>query len=531
MERLSARKKLAIVRQYLSGLSYDEITVKSGVSKGTVANVVVELKAGRFPEAADVVEHIELLRELSLDLKRSKLTPEQCATGLAVLSRINECGLTPADIDRWPLILKLAGSEDEAQEFVRLVHSIQEVQKRTGLSLEELDNKVHELERKAADLEPMSKQREDYKKQLAELTKQRENLASVVANLKEKYELMNPRVKDMEKREQDLSRRIKDMEPRAEKAEAILATLSKERQKLQDTGFSLEALAEFSQRVRSIAQSHNITPAELRDRLLQELGSLDQAVGLETLIQSRQLELEEQEQAVASARQERESLKVVVGSLKQEKASLESSIKDTREKVSREIAKMVPAASDAINRLVEKLRRGHDEALSQLKEQEAEHTRVVEALRAEEAGIKAAVQELTESGQRVIQQAQDKALTAVEKAAQSMAKELKEWGNARAELGDYVEDLKRARYFTEVPLTREALDSFVNDIGPLIVGQYLQIAALWCSRKLNPKMRPLEWVTKRYYSITWYTEIELADLIRWASEAFTEGVGANERGA
>ena len=93
MERLSARKKLAIVRQYLSGLSYDEIAVKSGVSKGTVANVVVEMKAGRFPEAADVVEHIELLRELSLDLKRSKLTSEQCATGLTVLTRINECGL------------------------------------------------------------------------------------------------------------------------------------------------------------------------------------------------------------------------------------------------------------------------------------------------------------------------------------------------------------------------------------------------------------------------------------------------------
>ena len=202
MERLSARKKLGIVRQYLSGSSYDEIAAKSGVSKGTVANVVAELKAGRFPEAADIVEQIELLRELSFNLKRSKLTPGQCATGLAVLTRINECGLTPADIDRWPMILKSAGTEEDAQEFVRVIHSIQEAQKRTGLSLDELDNKVHELERKAADLEPMSKQREDYKKQLSELTRQRENLASVVANLEEKYKLLNPRVKDMEKRDQ-----------------------------------------------------------------------------------------------------------------------------------------------------------------------------------------------------------------------------------------------------------------------------------------------------------------------------------------
>ena len=75
MEKLSAQRKLAVVRQYLSGQSYDEIAARSGVSKGTVANVVTELKARKFPEAANVAEHIELLRELSIDLKRSKLTP------------------------------------------------------------------------------------------------------------------------------------------------------------------------------------------------------------------------------------------------------------------------------------------------------------------------------------------------------------------------------------------------------------------------------------------------------------------------
>ena len=366
MERLSMKKKLAIVRLYLSGLSYDEIAAKSGVSKGTVANVVTELKAGRFPEAADVIEHIELLRELSLDLKRLKLTPGQCALGLTVLSRISECGLDPADIDHWPLILKSIGNEDEAQEFVRLVYSIQEVQKKTGLSLDELDDKVHELQRKAADLEPVSRQHEDHKKQVTKLTRQRKELASAVAGLEDKYKLLNPRVKDLEKREQDLSRRIKDMEPRAEKAEATLTSLSKELQHLQDIGLPFETLAEFSQKVQSVAHRHHITPAELRDRLLQELESLDQAVGLEALIRSRQMELEEQERSAAVARQESESLKAAVGSLKQEKTSLEVSIKNTREKVSREIAEITPVARDTINRLVEELQRGYNEALAEV---------------------------------------------------------------------------------------------------------------------------------------------------------------------
>jgi len=366
MERLSARKKANIVWQYLSGLSYDEIAARSGVSKGTVANVIADLKAGRFPEAVDVVEQIELLRELSLDLKRSKLTAGQCAVGIAVLARINECGLDPGDIDRWPLILKSVGSEDEAQQFVRLVYSIEEVRKKTGLSLEDLDNKVHDLERKAADLEPVSRQHEDYRKQLAELTRQRDDLTGTVASLDEKYKLLNPRVKDLEKREQDLSRQIRDMEARADKAEVTLAALSKERQRLLDIGLSLEALAEFNQRVQSVARCHHVAPAELRDRLFQELESLGQGLGLETLIQGRKLELEEQERVVALAKEERESLKAVVGSLKQEKGSLEASIKNTREKVSQEIAKIMPAARDTINQLVAALRRGRDEALSEV---------------------------------------------------------------------------------------------------------------------------------------------------------------------
>jgi predicted nucleic acid-binding Zn-ribbon protein len=367
MERLSAKKKSAIVRQYLSGLSYDEIAAKSGVSKGTVANVVADLKAGSFPEAVDVGEHIEQLRELSIDLKRSKLSPGQCATGLLLLTRIIECGLDPADIDRWPMILKSVRNEDGAQEFVRLVYSIQEVQKRSGLSLEALDNKAHELERKAADLEPMSDKLKDCKKQIAEVTGQREELASVVAILEQKYELLTPRVKDLEKREQTLSRRIMDMDPKARKAETTLAALNGEIQKLNDIGLSLKELAEFNERLQVLAQHHAIEPAELRSRLLHELETLDKVLGLETQIQSRQQELDKTEQAITSTKKELETAKAVVGSLKQEKANLEAGIKETRERVGREIAGIIPAAKDAIDRLGKELRRGNEEALAEVR--------------------------------------------------------------------------------------------------------------------------------------------------------------------
>jgi len=367
MERLTAKKKLAVVRLYLSGLSYDDIAARSGVSKGTVANVATDLKAGMIPEAADVGEYIELLRELSFELKRSELTPGQCAVGLILLKQISECGLDPADINRWPMILKSVRNEDDINEFVRLVYSIQQVQQRSGLSLEALDNKVHELESKAADLEPISDKLEDYKKQLTELTRQREELANSVAMLEQKNKLLTPRAEDLERREQTLSRQIGDMEPKAQKAETTLSTLKGEMQKLEDIGFSLRELAQFNEKLGVIAQHHAIKPSELRNRLLHDLEALDKSLTLETLIQSRQQELDKTEQALVTTKSEAETTRVVVYGLKQEKTNLEASIKETREKVSREIAKIIPLAQDAIAKLRKDLRRGNDEALAEIR--------------------------------------------------------------------------------------------------------------------------------------------------------------------
>ncbi len=162
------------------------------------------------------------------------------------------------------------------------------------------------------------------------------------------------------------ARKARDAEKLA-KNEAKPASQQEGAEQLQDAGFSVKALAEFDDRTRAIAIRHHIAVSELKDRLLHELECLDEGLGLETLIQSRQAELGEREQATAAAKKELESLKTVIGSLKQEKASLEATIKETREKVSIEMAKITAAARDMINTLAEELRRGHDEALAEVR--------------------------------------------------------------------------------------------------------------------------------------------------------------------
>lgn len=57
------QKRLQVVYLYFCGLSNDQIAAKTSISKGSVTNIVSELKAGNFPEAADVTDQIETLRE------------------------------------------------------------------------------------------------------------------------------------------------------------------------------------------------------------------------------------------------------------------------------------------------------------------------------------------------------------------------------------------------------------------------------------------------------------------------------------
>ncbi len=69
-----------------------------------------------------------------------------------------------------------------------------------------------------------------------------------------------------------------------------------------------------------------------------------------------------------TAKRKLETLKSAISNLEQEKAGLETSIKNIREKVCTELAKIAPAASGAVNRLVDELHRGHDEALAQVQQ-------------------------------------------------------------------------------------------------------------------------------------------------------------------
>lgn len=363
MEKLSLRKQLTIVRLYLNGFSYNEIATRAGVSKGTVANVVADLKAGRILDIQEPAEQLELLRELAGDLRRLRLTPGQAVTGLAALSHLQAVGVEPVDIEAWAAMCREMAAEGmEAQAFVKAALALEELRKRTGLSVEALDEKARRLEEDVARLEPRACELKACQKELQKLEKQQQRLADEVSQLEKRYEPLSRGVTQKEQREEKLSRRVQDLEQRAQTADERLAVARRELEALARLGLCPDDLPGFVERLGGVAQRHGIEPGELRDRLMSELEELEAGLGLESRLEERREELSKVEQDILQAKRESEALDSALQQLRQQQVTLHRSISEEQAHVRKEMRAIAKIARDATAELRQDMRKGVAEA-------------------------------------------------------------------------------------------------------------------------------------------------------------------------
>ncbi|MFC2009517.1 hypothetical protein ACFLT3_01160 [Chloroflexota bacterium] len=364
MEQMSLKKKLQVVKLYFTGLSFAAIAVKASVSKGSVVNIINELKEGNFPEAADVADQIETLRELSVDLAKLKMSVGKAAVGIAFLKRINEFGLDPADIERWPLLLNSIKTQDDAQELIEAAYAVRDIQQKSGLSMTDLEKKVNGLDKKLQELESVKVKINESKGQLQELSAQKQDLTSKVANLQEKFQWLIPRVQELEQREKSLLDRHKLMMQEEEKAEQKLTTLKSELKNLEKAGLSFQGLKDFAKKLKIVGDRHGLKPPTIRDRLLLELKHLNKGIGLETLVNQQKQILKDTNKSIDKRKGELESYNEALKGLQQQKQNLESVNGQLEKSVLINMQQILPAAQNMIQQLRKELNSGCKDALS-----------------------------------------------------------------------------------------------------------------------------------------------------------------------
>jgi len=543
MRELTERKRLEILNLFLKGYSYDDISTESGVAKGSVVNVVTDFKNGRFPTFTDVTDLVEVLRELSVELRRKGAGVSEALLGTAFFFRLNEIGVTPDKLWLWAdMCREMSPPEAPLQEFMVAALELFKLTRETGESYDSIAAKWSQLhaesERLEQEVQGLKSAREELEtaqanlaRDIQRLVEEKHALESEMAELSAKYEALKKATIDVETRCQSSKSEVEELRRMAD-------ALRPEAEAVQALGFCKGELETLRVRLEELASSEGTTPKELKERFFDELSDYGSILNF----RKKRQDLERE---VSTLEGQAESLQKVTSRLGLPLHKVEEAVRDLASLKRKGISlssvasyyrllyqtEMEPSELEREALELGGLKKAINtatEAVKQLEAEEVQRTRVVEALRAEGATIKATIDELTQWGQKVIKETQDKALTTVKRATEKMAKDLTQWGDARAELGEYLEDLKRARYFTRLPLSNEALDSYIQDISPLVVSQGLQIVLFWCMRKFNAKLRPPKWIRQKYYTIGEYTDVELADLVRWSLEGLMEGIEGNE---
>jgi len=367
MEKISLKKKLLIIRLYIEGLLYSEIAAKANVSKGTVANVIAELKAGRFPEFGDLYEQLELIRELAVDLKRTRLTPVQAAVGISVLSRLRELEVEPGEIEGLSALFRTLNTEGtDMQSFTRIALSLEEARKRTGLSVEELEVKVHGLEESASRLEPLVKEVKQTESALKGLERNRKSLVEEVAVLEKRHQILKENVRDKEQRETELSNRLMGLEDRVQIADERLTIIRKDLKELSGIGMSRDNLTAFTQRLKVVAQRHGMKPEVICSKLMDELEQLDEGLGLDTINKAKNQELSRIDVAIRKGEEETARISSTNEKMRQERSELKAVLSEERRHITKDIEAINLSAVSTIAELKRDLSAGVRESITEV---------------------------------------------------------------------------------------------------------------------------------------------------------------------
>jgi chromosome segregation ATPase len=184
VEGIPVTKRLDVAQHYVLGRPYGDIEEKTGVSHGSIANIIKELETGKLVIPGLPPDQVNDLRQLSFDLKKKGLEPSQALLGVIFFERLKELGISPADVEHWSQLVKAFTPADfPAKGFFDSAVRLHELEKSEGKPFEELAEQYRTFSERAKGLEA---QIDSLEKRRIELSQEVQSLSSQVVVLEKK---------------------------------------------------------------------------------------------------------------------------------------------------------------------------------------------------------------------------------------------------------------------------------------------------------------------------------------------------------
>ena len=121
LKEVSSIKKMKVIKLFISGLSYDDISQQVGVAKGSVVNIVTEFREGTLPVPPDMIEYVDVLRQVAVDLRKNDTTFAQVQPCVKISAKLREMRVSSNEVEQWLDIPVIPYRAERSLENIDLV--------------------------------------------------------------------------------------------------------------------------------------------------------------------------------------------------------------------------------------------------------------------------------------------------------------------------------------------------------------------------------------------------------------------------
>jgi len=293
MKEITRTKRLEVAHYYLLGSTYKEIEEETGISHGSIANIVSELEDGDLNIPGTTFDQVNDLRQLSFDLKKSGLKPSQALLGITFLKGLHDLQITPEYLECWSeLVNRLLPPEVPAQEFFETARRLHDLEISQGKSFdtitEEYKNHCQRIENLKGEVDSLSKAKSQMSNgikplssQLEALKREKERLENDVQIQTTRIQESKSRLKEVEGEKSTLDKETKDLYRRKVKLFSEVAGKEETLRKLGEMGFSDEDLLRLQVFLERISKDESNDLTKVKEKFFSVLGLYKDIDGFE----------------------------------------------------------------------------------------------------------------------------------------------------------------------------------------------------------------------------------------------------------
>jgi len=293
MKEISRTKKLEVAQYYILGYPYSDIENRSGVSHGSVVNIVKELECDKLSIPGTSFDQVNDLRQLSFELKKKGLEPSQALLGLLLFDRLRVLEITPALMGEWSeLAKKFLPVDFPSKDFLEAALRLDELEKSEGKPFATLAVEYERLEEGVARLksetDSLVKNKEELVKRAEPLRSELESLERTKNKLENAIEIqtgtlnaLESKTKETEEERCRLSKETRDLQRRKTKLSSEVNGREESLRRLNDIGLSDEDLLRITNFIERTSKNEGISGNELKKKFLSALDLFEDISGLE----------------------------------------------------------------------------------------------------------------------------------------------------------------------------------------------------------------------------------------------------------